>query len=76
MSTIKDDVTENEVHVSLEKRAFMKKFGKYAAVSAGMAVLMTPTLSSAISSANNGKGNGIDPLPSQPSEGNNAGANP
>lgn len=29
------------------KRAFIKKFGKYAMVGAGMSVLMTPTSSSA-----------------------------
>ncbi len=39
--------TKEEVNVDAQKRAFMKKFGKYAVVSAGMAVLMNPTSSSA-----------------------------
>ena len=33
--------------VDVRKRAFMKKFGQYAIAGAGMATLMTPTLSSA-----------------------------
>ena len=48
MSTeINGVTTKKKAEVDVKKRAFMKKFGKYAAVSAGMAVLMTPTKSSA-----------------------------
>ncbi len=48
MSTEIDDVkTEKKIEVNAEKRAFMKKFGKYAVVGVGMATLMTPTKSSA-----------------------------
>ena len=47
MSAEKIRATKEEVSVDAQKRAFMKKFGKYAAVSAGMAVLMTPIESSA-----------------------------
>jgi len=55
MSTEMNDVkTEKKLEVNAEKRAFMKKFGKYAVVSAGMATLMTPTKSSA---GNYGGGN-------------------
>ena len=39
--------TNQEIKVDAEKRAFMKKFGKYAVVGAGMTVLMTPTASRA-----------------------------
>ena len=39
--------TEEVSKVDAQKRAFMKKFGKYAIAGAGMATLMTPTLSSA-----------------------------
>ncbi|WP_201352050.1 hypothetical protein [Hydrogenimonas urashimensis] len=44
VETIKTPETER---VDAKKRAFMKKFGKYAVVGAGMATLMTPSLSSA-----------------------------
>ena len=37
--------TKENIEVDAKKRAFMKKFGKYAAVSAGMATLMTPSSS-------------------------------
>ena len=48
MSTKKvNSVTNEETSVDLEKREFMGKVGKYAAVGAGMATLMTPTLSTA-----------------------------
>ena len=48
MSTeVKSVKTDKKIEVDAEKRAFMKKFGKYAAVGAGMSVLMTPTASSA-----------------------------
>ena len=46
MSTELNDLTEQEVNVDLKKREFMGKVGKYA-VGAGMATLMTPTLSTA-----------------------------
>ncbi|WP_201352052.1 hypothetical protein [Hydrogenimonas urashimensis] len=42
--------------VDAKKRAFMKKFGKYAVVGAGMATLMTPTLSSANNYCGSGSG--------------------
>ena len=46
MSTELNSVnTKQEIEVNAEKRAFMKKAGKYAAVGAGMATLMSPTLS-------------------------------
>ena len=63
MSTELNSVnTKQKIEIDAEKRAFMKKFGKYAAVGAGMATLMTPTLSSAgnygrSSGCNNGWGN-------------------
>lgn len=58
MSTNVNDVTKNEASVDFEKRKFMAKFGKYAAVGAGMATLMTPTLSTAANyGCNNGWGN-------------------
>lgn len=41
------DATKEVNTVDAQKRAFMKKFGKYAIAGAGMATLMTPTLSSA-----------------------------
>ncbi len=47
MSATIDEVPNNEVRVDLQKREFMSKFGKYAVVSAGMATLMTPTVSTA-----------------------------
>ncbi len=46
MSTVKD-VTKKEVNVDDQKRAFMKKFGKYAAVGVGMSMLMGPGVSTA-----------------------------
>ena len=61
--------TKQNIEVDAEKRAFMKKCGKYAAVGAGMATLMTPTASSAFNSGvvrikgNNGHGNGDQPAP-------------
>jgi hypothetical protein len=42
-----DATKEVNTTVDAQKRAFMKKFGKYAIAGAGMATLMTPTLSSA-----------------------------
>ncbi len=57
MSDKLDELMENEVSVDLEKRKFMSKFGKYAAVSAGMAVLMNPTASSANSYGPGNPGN-------------------
>ena len=48
MSTEINSVDRKQnIEVDAEKRAFMKKFGKYAAVGAGMATLMTPTASTA-----------------------------
>lgn len=48
MSTELNSVnTKQEIEFNAEKRAFMKKFGKYSAVGVGMATLMTPTISSA-----------------------------
>ena len=41
------EATKEEIQVDVQKRAFMSKFGKYAVAGAGMAVLMTPTASSA-----------------------------
>ena len=41
------DVTKEEASVDLKKREFMGKFGKYAALGARMATVMTPTLSTA-----------------------------
>ena len=62
MSNKLDELIENEVSVDLDKREFISKFGKYTAVSVGMATLMTPTLStaknySASAGCNNGWGN-------------------
>ena len=42
-----DSVTEQKVELDGQKRAFMKKFGKYAAVGVGMSVLMGPGVSTA-----------------------------
>ena len=50
MSDKLDELMENEVSVDLEKREFMSKFGKYAAVSVGMAALMTPNASASFNS--------------------------
>ena len=68
MSNKLDEVTKKEANVDLEKREFMGKVGKYAAVGAGMATLMTPTLSTAGNyvarvTGNNGHGNGDQPAP-------------
>jgi hypothetical protein len=58
--------TKNEANVDLKKREFMGKVGKYAAVGAGMATLMTPTLSTAGNyDANNGWGNGDQSAPGE-----------
>ena len=46
--------TKQKIEVDAEKRAFMKKFGKYAVVGTGMAVLMTPTASRAGGSSTSG----------------------
>ena len=55
MSTELNSVnTKQEIEVDAEKRAFMKKAGKYAAVGAGMATLMSPTSSVASSSSTTG----------------------
>jgi len=63
MSTKKiNGVTEQEANVDVERREFMGKAGKYAAVGAGMATLMTPTLSTA---GNYGKSNGHRGTPDQ-----------
>ena len=48
--------TKQEIEVDVEKRAFMKKFGKYAAVGAGMSVLMGPGVSTANAYGNPGFG--------------------
>lgn len=59
MSTQVNDTSKKKSNVDLEKREFMGKVGKYAAVGAGMATLMTPTLSTASNyKCNNGWGNG------------------
>lgn len=58
-----------ETEVDTTKREFMKKFGKYAATApVGMYMLMTPSMSSAVSSGsriprNNGWGNGDQRAP-------------
>ena len=67
MSNRLDEVTENSSSVDLKKRAFMGKVGKYA-IGAGMATLMTPTLSTAGNygtrvKGNNGWGNGDQAAP-------------
>ena len=72
MSSKSDNVTENSTNVDLEKRKFMDKCGKYAIVGAGMATLMMPTASSAISSCNNGWGNGDQCAPGNSLPNNNA----
>ncbi len=59
MSIELDKVVNDEVSVDVQKRAFMSKFGKYAAVSVGMATLMTPTASLAFNS-------GCKPRPCKP----------
>jgi len=57
--------TKQEIEVDVEKRAFMKKFGKYAAVGAGMSVLMGPGVSkaNAYGCGNNGVGTGCKEHP-------------
>ncbi len=50
------DATKEVSTVDAQKRAFMKKFGKYAIAGAGMATLMTPTLSSANNYCGTGTG--------------------
>ena len=47
MSAEMKDATEEKAVVDAQKRAFLKKFGRYAVAGAGMATLMSPTLSSA-----------------------------
>jgi len=47
MSAEIKDATEETAAVDAQKRAFLKKFGRYATAGAGMATLMSPTLSSA-----------------------------
>jgi hypothetical protein len=65
--------TKKEENVDVKKREFMGKFGKYAALSAGMAVLMNPTASTANSyGQNNGWGNGDQTAPGNSLENNNA----
>ncbi len=82
MSTKVNDVTKKEANVDveenvdLEKREFMEKAGKYA-VGAGMATLMTPTLSTAGNyvtpvKGNNGWGNGNQAAPGESLEVNQA----
>jgi len=63
-----EETNKNEASVDLRKREFMGKFGKYAVVGAGMATLMTPTLSTAnsygrVPQGNNGWGNGDQAAP-------------
>lgn len=83
MSDKLDELIENEVSVDLEKRKFMSKFGKYAAVSVGMATLMTPNASASFNSCrpprtrrgpqgNNGLGNFDQPSPGKSRYRNNA----
>lgn len=43
-------VTTKESEVSKEKREFMKKFGRYAIVGAGMSVLLSPEASAGVES--------------------------
>lgn len=74
MSTKKviEEIKQSE-NVDVEKREFMEKFGKYAALSAGMAVLMSPTISSANTyKRNNGWGNGDQSAPGNSLPNNNA----
>ena len=66
MSTELNSVnTKQEIEVDVQKRAFMKKFGKYAAVGAGMSVLMSPAYADKPvgSCGNNGVGTGCKPHP-------------
>ncbi len=68
---------KNETNVDLTKREFMGKVGKYAAVGAGMATLMAPSLSTAGNytmrvKGNNGHGNGDQPAPGYSLEHNKA----
>lgn len=72
MSSKSDNVIDNSTNVDLEKRKFIGKCGKYAIVGAGMATLMTPTTSSAISSLNNGWGNYDQGCPGGSCPNNNA----
>lgn len=64
MSNKLDDVIADSISVDLKKREFMGKVGKYA-IGAGMATLMTPTLSTAgnYGGRNNGFGNGDQNAP-------------
>ncbi|GIU00030.1 hypothetical protein TSL6_05360 [Sulfurovum sp. TSL6] len=71
MSNKLNKKTETDVTIDLEKRKFIGKCGKYA-VGAGMATLMMPTVSSAISSCNNGWGNGDQCAPGNSLPNNNA----
>ena len=63
-----NDTINKEMSIDFEKRKFMDKVGKYA-VGAGMATLMTPTLSTADNykargpQGNNGWGNGDQAAP-------------
>ncbi len=52
MSTKENDqkISAEKTEIVTEKREFIKKFGKYAIVGAGMTVLMTPAKSSTITS--------------------------
>ena len=67
-----------EASVDSAKRDFMGKFGKYAAAGAGMAILMTPTASTAGNyrkkriKGNNGWGNGDQRAPGNSLNHNNA----
>lgn len=60
MSAENIKATKEEVNVDAQKRAFMKKFGKYAAVGVGMSVLMGPGVSTANAYDFPGKGHGVD----------------
>ncbi len=75
MSNKLNKKTETDVTIDLEKRKFIGKCGKYA-VGAGMATLMTPTASSAISSGrvrkDNGWGDGDQGAPGNSLTHNNA----
>lgn len=65
MSTKKNNIVKDGTNVDLQKREFMGKVGKYA-VGAGMATLMTPTLSTAGNyDCNNGWGNGDQCAPGE-----------
>ncbi len=69
MSTEINEVTKEKASVDLKKREFMGKVGKYAAVGAGMATLMTPAFSKSGNynvrgpKGNNGWGNGDQAAP-------------